>query len=51
MVKDIIEKDLITFEYPPDGGVVPIIDPYDGCTIRCHTVFKWMMKTGTKIYL
>ncbi|WP_294403558.1 radical SAM protein [uncultured Clostridium sp.] len=40
MVKEIIEKDLITFEYPPDGGVVPIIDPYDGCTIRCPYCFQ-----------
>lgn len=40
MIKEIIEKELITFEYPPDGGKIPIIDPYDGCTIRCPYCFQ-----------
>ena len=40
MIKEIIEKDLITFEYPPDGGKISIIDPYDGCTIKCPYCFQ-----------
>lgn len=40
MVKEIFAKELITFEYPPDGGTVPIIDPYDGCTIGCPYCFQ-----------
>lgn len=40
MVKEIFAKELITFEYPPDGGTVPIIDPYDGCTMGCPYCFQ-----------
>lgn len=40
MVKEIFAKELITFEYPPDGGTVSIIDPYDGCTIGCPYCFQ-----------
>ncbi|MDR0325301.1 MAG: hypothetical protein LBI19_04295 [Oscillospiraceae bacterium] len=34
----IIERTIlnpITYEFPPDGGKVPIIDPYDGCQLCC----------------
>lgn len=40
MMKEIFTKELITFEYPPDGGIIPIIDPYDGCTIGCPYCFQ-----------
>lgn len=40
MIKEIFEKNLITFEYPPDGNVLPIIDPYDECTIECPYCFQ-----------
>lgn len=40
MIKEIIVNEAITNEYPPDGGHVPIIDPYDGCTIGCPYCFQ-----------
>ncbi len=40
MIKEIFAKELITFENPPDGDVLPIIDPYDGCTIGCPYCFQ-----------
>lgn len=40
MIREIIVKEAITYEYPPDGGQIPIIDPYDGCTIGCPYCFQ-----------
>lgn len=40
MIKEIVVKEVITYEYPPDGEQVPIIDPYDGCTICCPYCFQ-----------
>lgn len=40
MVKEIFTEELITFEYPPDGDIIPIIDPYDGCTMMCPYCFQ-----------
>lgn len=40
MLKEIFVKNAMTYEYPPDGGIVPIIDPYDGCTIGCPYCFQ-----------
>ncbi len=31
---------LITYEYPPDGSKLSIIDPYDGCSIGCPYCFQ-----------
>lgn len=40
MIKEIIVERALTFEYPPDGTAVPIIDPYDGCTLNCPYCFQ-----------
>lgn len=40
MLKEVYAKEAITFEYPPDGGTIPIIDHYDGCTIGCPYCFQ-----------
>lgn len=40
MIREIVVKDVITYENPPDGEQVPIIDPYDGCTICCPYCFQ-----------
>lgn len=48
MIKEVYEKDLITYEYPPDGGRIPIIDPYDGCTIKCPYCFQMDDKNWNK---
>jgi DNA repair photolyase len=40
MIKEITVKEPITYEHPPDGGHLPIIDPYDGCSLRCPYCFQ-----------
>ena len=35
MIKEITISDPITYEEQPDGGITPIIDPYDGCQLHC----------------
>ncbi|WP_019914639.1 SPL family radical SAM protein [Paenibacillus sp. HW567] len=40
MLKEILVNNAMTYEYPPDGEILPIIDPYDGCTIGCPYCFQ-----------
>lgn len=40
MLKEIRITDPITYEDEPDGSIVPIIDPYIGCTIGCPYCFR-----------
>ncbi|WP_150272350.1 radical SAM protein [Paenibacillus tepidiphilus] len=40
MLKEIHVSHAMTYEYPPDGATLPIIDPYDGCTIGCPYCFQ-----------
>ena len=40
MLKEIVVDRAVTYEYPPDGTTVPIIDPYDGCTLKCPYCFQ-----------
>lgn len=48
MIKEVYQTELITFEYPPDGGKIPIIDPYDGCTVMCPYCFQMEDKRWNK---
>jgi DNA repair photolyase len=41
MIKEIICEKAIDYEYPPDGGKVPVIDAYDGCQLCCPYCFQW----------
>lgn len=45
MIKHIVCKTAITYEYPPDGGKVPVIDAYDGCQLCCPYCFQWQDQT------
>lgn len=40
MLKEVQIDRAMTYEYPPDGTTLPIIDPYDGCTIGCPYCFR-----------
>ena len=40
MIEERIVSDPITSEGQPDGGKVPIIDPYDGCQLCCPYCFQ-----------
>ncbi|MCL1808052.1 MAG: hypothetical protein FWG31_10175 [Oscillospiraceae bacterium] len=40
MIKEITVSDPITVEGQPDGGATPMIDPYNGCQIRCPYCFQ-----------
>src|SRR5512146_1544169 len=41
MIKEILCETAIDYEYPPDGGKVPVIDAYDGCQLFCPYCFQW----------
>jgi DNA repair photolyase len=41
MLREMTCETTIDYEYPPDGGKVPILDPYDGCSLRCPYCFQW----------
>jgi DNA repair photolyase len=45
MIKGIICRTAIDYEYPPDGGKVPVIDAYDGCQLCCSYCFQWQDQT------
>jgi DNA repair photolyase len=45
MIKKIIATFAIDYEYPPDGGKVPVIDAYDGCQLCCPYCFQWQDPT------
>jgi DNA repair photolyase len=54
MIRELVINEAITFEKPPDGGQLAVIDPYDGCTIRCPYCFQmndkdWNKETLVKI--
>jgi DNA repair photolyase len=40
MIQEICVNHAVTYEYPPDGGTIPIIDPYDGCSVGCPYCFQ-----------
>jgi len=40
MIMELSINEVITFENTPDGGHLPIIDPYEGCTIGCPYCFQ-----------
>lgn len=40
VIKEIIIDNPITSEGQPDGGHVPIVDPYDGCQLCCPYCFQ-----------
>jgi DNA repair photolyase len=41
MIKEIVCEKAIDYEFPPDGGKVPILDAYDGCQLCCPYCFQW----------
>jgi DNA repair photolyase len=41
MIKEITCETAIDYEYPPDGGKVPVLDAYDGCQLSCPYCFQW----------
>ena len=41
MIKEITCETAIGYEYPPDGGKVPVLDAYDGCQLSCPYCFQW----------
>jgi DNA repair photolyase len=45
MIREITCETAIGYEYPPDGGQVPVIDAYDGCQLRCPYCFQWQDQT------
>jgi DNA repair photolyase len=48
MIKEITCTTAIDYEYPPDGGKVPVIDAYDGCQLRCPYCFQWLDRTWNR---
>jgi len=45
MTKQVVCETAIGYEYPPDGGKVPVIDAYDGCQLCCPYCFQWQDQT------
>ncbi len=45
MIKEIACEKAIDYEYQPDGGKTPVLDAYDGCTLRCPYCFQWQDPT------
>lgn len=45
MIREMIARSAIEYEYPPDGGKVPVLDAYDGCQLRCPYCFQWQDQT------
>lgn len=45
MIKEVICETAIDYEYPPDGGKVPVLDAYDGCQLCCPYCFQWQDQT------
>lgn len=48
MIKEIVVDRALTNEYPPDGSTIPIIDPYDGCTLKCPYCFQLRDETWNR---
>jgi len=48
MICETTVLDPITYEEPPDGGKIPIIDPYDGCTLCCPYCWRWSDESWNK---
>jgi DNA repair photolyase len=48
MIREIICQTAIDYEYPPDGGKVPVLDAYDGCQLSCPYCFQWQDQTWNK---
>ncbi len=48
MIKEIICETAIDYEYPPDGGKVPVLDAYDGCQLNCPYCFQWQHQPWNK---
>lgn len=49
--REILCDSAIDYEYQPDGGKTPIIDPYDGCQLNCPYCFQWNDRTWNKAIL
>ena len=54
MIKKIRVDKALTWEDPPDGTHRPVIDPYEGCTIRCPFCYllndkKWAKDVLVKV--
>lgn len=41
MIKEVACQTAVDYEYPPDGGKVPVLDAYDGCQLNCPYCFQW----------
>lgn len=48
MIKKVNVNNALSYEYPPDGSEIPIIDPYDGCTMGCPYCFQLGDKNWNK---
>ena len=48
MIREITCETAIDYEYPPDGGEVPVLDAYDGCQLNCAYCFQWQNQPWNK---